>query len=122
MTIPIHIPPNEIIDALEVELDAAFKHFIVSKKGVVEGLFNSNQDSDDILIVSFEAKRELLNIEGELDMALGEMDNDALEALRTMLETMIDDVESKLSIKTENIFEVNTKGESTPEFDDWFKP
>tara|TARA_R110000824_G_scaffold316693_1_gene503963 strand:- start:695 stop:1144 length:450 start_codon:yes stop_codon:yes gene_type:complete len=123
MTIPIHIPPEEIVVAIEGQLNATFLHFIVSKQGVVEGLFEDNETKEHLTVV-FEAKREMLNIEGELDMALEEMDNNALEAMRTMLETMIDDVESKLykELKQDPIIEIDMKGTLPTEYDDWFCP
>ena len=66
----------------------------------------------------------MLNIEAELDMALEEMDNGALEAMRAMLETMIDDVESKLykESKKENIIEYNVNDILPTEYDEWFCP
>jgi len=123
MTIPIHIPPEEIVVALEGQLNATFLHFIVSKKGVVEGLFEDNTTKEHLTVI-FEAKREMLNIEAELDMALEEMDNNALEAMRAMLETMIDDVESKLykESKKDNIIEYNVNDILPTEYDDWFCP
>ena len=123
MTIPIHIPPEEIVVALEGQLNATFLHFIVSKKGVVEGLFEDNTTQEQLTVI-FEAKREMLNLEAELDMALEEMDNNALEAMRTMLETMIDDVESKLykESKKDNIIEYNVNDILPTEYDDWFCP
>ena len=123
MTIPIHIPPEEIVVAIEGQLNATFLHFIVSKQGAVEGLFEDNKTKEHLTVV-FEAKREMLNIEGELDMALEEMDNNALEAMRTMLETMIDDVESKLykELKQDPIIEIDMKGTLPTEYDDWFCP
>jgi|TARA_R110002012_G_scaffold312516_1_gene523308 hypothetical protein len=123
MTIPIHIPPEEIVMALEGQLNATFLHFIVSKKGAVEGLFEHNTTKEHLTVI-FEAKREMLNIEAELDMALEEMDNGALEAMRAMLETMIDDVESKLykESKKENIIEYNVNDILPTEYDEWFCP
>ena len=123
MTIPIHIPPEEIVVALEGQLNATFLHFIVSKQGIVEGLFEDNTTQEQLTVI-FEAKREMLNIEAELDMALEEMDNNALEAMRTMLETMIDDVESKLykESKKDNIIEYNVNDILPTEYDDWFCP
>ena len=123
MTIPIHIPPEEIVVALEGQLNATFLHFIVSKKGVVEGLFEDNTTKEHLTVI-FEAKREMLNIEAELDMALEEMDNNALEAMRTMLETMIDDVESKLYKESvnQNIIEYSMDNTLPTEYDDWFCP
>ena len=123
MTIPIHIPPEEIVVALEGQLNATFLHFIVSKKGVVEGLFENNTTKEHLTVI-FEAKREMLNIEAELDMALEEMDNNALEAMRTMLETMIDDVESKLYKESvnQNIIEYSMDNTLPTEYDDWFCP
>mgnify|MGYP004004373139 FL=1 len=123
MTIPIHIPPEEIVVALEGQLNATFLHFIVSKKGVVEGLFENNTTKEHLTVI-FEAKREMLNIEAELDMALEEMDNNALEAMRTMLETMIDDVESKLYKESvnQNIIEYSMDNALPTEYDDWFCP
>ena len=67
----------------------------------------------------------MLNIEAELDMALDEMDNTALEAMRTMLETMIDNVEAKLykEPKEEFIIEYDINGDTLPsEYNDWFCP
>ena len=66
----------------------------------------------------------MLNIEAELDMVLEEMDNNALEAMRAMLETMIDDVESKLSkdTKKESIIEYNVNDVLPTEYDEWFCP
>ena len=123
MTIPIHIPPEEIVVALEGQLNATFLHFIVSKQGIVEGLFEDNTTQEQLTVI-FEAKREMLNLEAELDMALEEMDNNALEAMRTMLETMIDDVESKLykESKKDNIIEYNVNDILPTEYDDWFCP
>ena len=123
MTIPIHIPPEEIVVALEGQLDATFLHFIVSKQGIVEGLFEDNATKEHLTVI-FEAKRELLNMEAELDMALEEMDNSALEAMRSMLEKMIDDVESKLykEPKQDPTIEINIKSTHSPEYDDWFCP
>ena len=123
MTIPIHIPPEEIVVALEGQLNATFLHFIVSKKGVVEGLFEDNTTKEHLTVI-FEAKREMLNLEAELDMALEEMDNNALEAMRTMLETMIDDVESKLYKESvnQNIIEYSMDNTLPTEYDDWFCP
>jgi len=123
MTIPIHIPPEEIVVALEDQLNATFLHFIVSKQGIVEGLFEDNNTNEHLTVI-FEAKRELLNIEAELDMALEEMDNNALEAMRTMLETMIDDVESKLykESKKDPIIQYNIDDILPTEYDDWFCP
>ena len=116
MTIPIHIPPEEIVVALEDQLNATFLHFIVSKQGIVEGLFEDNNTNEHLTVI-FEAKRELLNIEAELDMALEEMDNNALE-------TMIDDVESKLykESKKDPIIQYNIDDILPTEYDDWFCP
>ncbi len=123
MTIPIHIPPEEIVVALEGQLNATFLHFIVSKQGIVEGLFEDNTTQEELTVI-FEAKREMLNLEAELDMALEEMDNNALEAMRTMLETMIDDVESKLYKESvnQNIIEYSMDNTLPTEYDDWFCP
>ena len=123
MSIPIHIPPEEIVVAIEGQLNATFLHFIVSKQGAVEGLFEDNTTKEHLTVI-FEAKREMLNIEAELDMALEEMDNNALEAMRTMLETMIDDVESKLykESKKDNIIEYNVNDTLPTEYDEWFCP
>jgi hypothetical protein len=123
MTIPIHIPPEEIVVALEGQLNATFLHFIVSKQGIVEGIFEDNNTNEHLTVI-FEAKREILNIEAELDMALEEMDNNALEAMRTMLETMIDDVESKLYKESvnQNIIEYSMDNTLPTEYDDWFCP
>tara|TARA_R110002110_G_scaffold359170_1_gene568557 strand:- start:1300 stop:1674 length:375 start_codon:yes stop_codon:yes gene_type:complete len=124
MTMPIHIPPEEIVVALEGQLNATFLHFIVSKTGSVEGLFEDNTTQEHLTVI-FEAKREMLNIEAELDMALDEMDNTALEAMRTMLETMIDNVEAKLykEPKEEFIIEYDINGDTLPsEYNDWFCP
>jgi hypothetical protein len=123
MTIPIHIPPEEIVVALEGQLNATFLHFIVSKQGIVEGLFEDNTTQEQLTVI-FEAKREMLNLEAELDMALEEMDNNALEAMRTMLETMIDDVESKLYKESvnQNIIEYSMDNTLPTEYDDWFCP
>ncbi len=123
MSIPIHIPPEEIVVALEGQLNATFLHFIVSKQGIVEGLFEDNTTQEELTVI-FEAKREMLNLEAELDMALEEMDNNALEAMRTMLETMIDDVESKLYKESvnQNIIEYSMDNTLPTEYDDWFCP
>tara|TARA_R110002020_G_scaffold241221_2_gene454390 strand:+ start:557 stop:931 length:375 start_codon:yes stop_codon:yes gene_type:complete len=124
MTIPIYIPPEEIVVTLESQLNATFLHFIVSKEGIVEGLFEDNDTNEHVTVI-FEAERKLLNAEAELNMALGEMDNNALEAMRTMLEKMIDDVEAKLhkEPKEESVIEYDINGHTLPtEYDNWFCP
>ena len=124
MTIPIYIPPEEIVVTLESQLNATFLHFIVSKEGIVEGLFEDNDTNEHVTVI-FEAERKLLNAEAELNMALGEMDNNALAAMRKKKEKMIDDVEAKLhkESKEESVIEYDINGHTLPtEYDDWFCP
>ena len=36
---PSDLPPMEIIDALEEQLDMDFVHFTINREGIVEGIF-----------------------------------------------------------------------------------
>ena len=117
------IPPPEIIEALEAELDATFVHFVVSMEGVVEGIFESNTGDStkpEVLTVGFEAKREFLNVDAQLESVMAEMDDNTLKAVRDMLESTIGDLDARLDGVVKMV-EPNT--DFTPEFDgDWFSP
>ena len=38
---PSDLPPMEIIDALEEQLDMDFVHFTINREGIVEGIFTN---------------------------------------------------------------------------------
>ena len=53
---PSDLPPMEIIDALEEQLDMDFVHFTINREGIVEGIFTNGFESQT---VTFEVKREV---------------------------------------------------------------
>ena len=54
---PSDLPPMEIIDALEEQLDMDFVHFTINRAGIVdEGIFTNGFENKT---VTFEVKREL---------------------------------------------------------------
>ena len=55
--VPLDLPPREIIDALEEQLDMDFVHFTINRAGIVdEGIFTNGFENKT---VTFEVKREL---------------------------------------------------------------
>ena len=45
---PSDLPPMEIIDALEEELDMDFVHFTIDRNGIVEGIFSNGFESQTV--------------------------------------------------------------------------
>ena len=56
MGLPIELPPNEVIEALEEKLESSFSHFIISIDGLLDGIFIHRTTGKDIP-VTFEAKQ-----------------------------------------------------------------
>ena len=52
---PSELPPMEIIDALEEQLEMDFVHFTIDRDGIVEGIFSNGLETQ---AVTFEDKRE----------------------------------------------------------------
>ena len=52
---PTDLPPMEIVEALEEDLDMDFVHFTIDKEGIVEGIFSNGFETQ---AVTFEVKRE----------------------------------------------------------------
>lgn len=117
MVMPANLPPVEIIEALEAELESTFVHFVITKEGEITGIFQPN-DGEAELIIGFEARRELLDIDAQLESVIGEMDDFTLIAIKDMLQSVLDDLTNRL----ENTVNITPDGDTTPEFDNWFSP
>lgn len=120
MDYPIEFPPQEIIKTLEKDLDSKFSHFTVSLDGNVEGIFIHHITQEPISIV-FEIKRKALDTKTEMDIILQEMDDTSLEHMRTFLESILDEIEVKLSKKEIHTINYNELDEE-PEYDNWYCP
>jgi len=117
MGLPIELPPSEVIETLEEQLDSSFSHFIISLDGLLEGIF-IHQLTGNNIPVTFEAKRIINdNPITELKTFMDEVDLESLEAMREILETVLDNIELRLA-ETVTI----EYSEDVPNYDDWYCP
>ena len=114
---PLDIPPQEIIEALEAELDAKFVHFIVSQTGEVTGIFQP-VNGDPEVGVGFEAQRSFIDIESQMETVLNEMDDMTLLAIKDMLQSVLED----LAVRLDNTIHIEPDVDANPAYDDWFTP
>ena len=113
---PSDLPPMEIIDALEEQLNMDFVHFTVTLDGIVEGIFTNGFESQT---VSFEAKREFVagfNLP-PIENLIAELDPQAIEDMKKMMKSILEEIENS---SEEGVVEY---GSPTPRFDDtWYCP
>lgn len=118
MSLPIELPPEEVISSLEESLESKFSHYIVTKELDVEGIFIHHLTQEPISIV-FEVKRTLITPEDELNRFVGEIDSGSLETMRNLLESMLDSIEEQI-VDEKSMIEFDQKFE--PQYDDWYCP
>tara|TARA_R110000822_G_scaffold108226_1_gene237673 strand:- start:218 stop:571 length:354 start_codon:yes stop_codon:yes gene_type:complete len=117
MGLPIELPPNEVIEALEEKLESSFSHFIISIDGLLDGIFIHRTTGKDIP-VTFEAKRVIEdNPITDFKSFMGEMDLDSLSSMREILESVLYDIDMRLA-ETVTI----EYSEEAPKYDDWYCP
>ena len=113
---PSDLPPMEIIDALEEQLNMDFVHFTVTLDGIVEGIFTNGFESQT---VSFEAKREFVagfNLP-PIENLIAELDPQAIEDMKKMMKSILEEIENN---GDGNMVEF---GGATPRFDEgWYCP
>ena len=118
---PSDLPPMEIIDALEEELDMDFVHFTIDRNGIVEGIFSNGFESQT---VTFEVKREITPSfkMPPIESILGELDENAITDMRKMMNSILEEISNiELQVDAEEI-KLDESGYS-PKFDgEWYCP
>jgi len=116
---PSDLPPMEIIDALEEQLNMDFVHFTINRAGIVEGIFTNGFENQT---VTFEVKREITPFfkMPPIESILAELDEKAIVDMQKMMKSILDEIEGMKEDEEEH--EV-TGGNHTPQFDDeWYCP
>lgn len=117
---PTDLPPMEIVEALEEDLDMDFVHFTIDRDGIVEGIFSNGLETQ---AVTFEIKREVTPSfkMPPIESILGELDENAIQDMRKMMTSILDEIKSMES-QAENTIELNDSGH-LPRFDgEWYCP
>ena len=115
---PSDLPPMEIIDALEEQLDMDFVHFTINREGVVEGIFTNGFESQT---VTFEVKREVTPSfkMPPIESILGELDEKAISDMKKMMNSILEEISN---IEPEDEVKMDDSG-YLPEFDgEWYCP
>jgi len=115
---PSDLPPMEIIDALEEQLDMDFVHFTINREGIVEGIFTNGFESQT---VTFEVKREVTPSFKMPPTAsiLGELDEKAISDMKKMMNSILEEISN---IEPEDEVKMDDSG-YLPEFDgEWYCP
>jgi len=117
---PSDLPPMEIIDALEIELDMSFLHFTIDREGLVEGVFT---DGFETQTVTFEVKRETTAFKlPPIESILGELDEKAISDMRKMMNSILEEIKNMESESESFVFELDDSGH-LPGFDnEWYCP
>ena len=105
---PTDLPPMEIVEALEEELDMDFVHFTIDREGCVEGIFSNGFETQ---AVTFEMKREVTPSfkMPPIESILGELDENAIQDMRKMMNSILEEI---------NTMTNNSQAENTIELDD----
>lgn len=117
---PSDLPPMEIIDALEEQLDMDFVHFTINREGVVEGIFTNGFENQT---VTFEVKREVTPSfkMPPIESILGELDEKAISDMKKMMNSIIDEIKNMEEADSEVV--KLDEGGHLPEFDgEWYCP
>ena len=117
---PSDLPPMEIIDALEEQLNMDFVHFTINREGVVEGIFTNGVENQT---VTFEVKREVTPSfkMPPIESILGELDEKAISDMKKMMNSIIDEIKNMEEADSE-IVKLD-EGGYLPEFDgEWYCP
>ena len=117
---PSDLPPMEIIDALEEQLDMDFVHFTINREGIVEGIFTNGFESQT---VTFEVKREVTPSfkMPPIESILGELDEKAISDMKKMMNSIIDEIKNMEEADSEVV--KLDEGGHLPEFDgEWYCP
>ena len=115
---PSDLPPMEIIDALEEQLDMDFVHFTINREGIVEGIFTNGFESQTI---TFEVKREVTPSfkMPPIESILGELDEKAISDMKKMMNSILEEISN---IEPEDEVKMDDSG-YLPEFDgEWYCP
>jgi len=115
---PSDLPPMEIIDALEEQLDMDFVHFTINREGIVEGIFTNGFESQT---VTFEVKREVTPSfkMPPIESILGELDEKAISDMKKMMNSILEEISN---IEPEDEVKMDDSG-YLPEFDgEWYCP
>ena len=116
---PTDLPPMEIIEALEEQLDMDFVHFTINREGIVEGVFTNGFENQ---VVTFEVKREITPSfkMPPIESLLAELDEKAIVDMQKMMKSILDEIEAM--DEDSDQFKI-TGGGHTPPFDaDWYCP
>ena len=118
---PSDLPPMEIIDALEEQLDMDFVHFTINREGIVEGIFSNGFESQT---VTFEVKREITPSfkMPPIESILGELDEKAISDMKKMMNSIIEEIGNMENAESEEVVKLDDSG-YLPEFDnEWYCP
>lgn len=118
---PSDLPPMEIIDALEEQLDMDFIHFTIDREGIVEGIFSNGFETQT---VTFEVKREVTPSfkMPPIESILGELDEKAISDMKKMMNSIIEEIGNMENAESEDMVKLDDSG-YLPEFDgDWYCP
>ena len=118
---PSELPPMEIIDALEEQLDMDFVHFTIDRDGVVEGIFSNGLETQT---VTFEVKREITPSfkMPPIESILGELDENAISDMRKMMNSILEEISNMESTTDNDEITMDDSG-YFPRFDDeWYCP
>jgi|TARA_A100001388_G_scaffold277283_1_gene267805 hypothetical protein len=117
---PSDLPPMEIIDALEEQLNMDFVHFTINRAGIVEGIFSNGFENQT---VTFEVKREVTPSfkMPPIESILGELDEKAISDMRKMMNSILDEIKNMEDDESQEI-SLDDSG-YLPQFDDeWYCP
>jgi hypothetical protein len=117
---PSDLPPMEIIDALEEQLDMDFVHFTIDRNGIVEGIFSNGFETQT---VTFEVKREVTPSfkMPPIESIFGELDEKAISDMKKMMNSIIDEIKNMEESDSEMV--KLDEGGHLPEFDgEWYCP
>ena len=118
---PSELPPMEIIDALEEQLEMDFVHFTIDRDGIVEGIFSNGLETQ---AVTFEVKREITPSfkMPPIESILGELDEKAISDMKKMMNSIIEEIGNMENAESEEVVKLDDSG-YLPEFDnEWYCP
>jgi len=118
---PTDLPPMEIVEALEEDLDMDFVHFTIDKEGCVEGIFSNGFETQ---AVTFEVKREVTPSfkMPPIESILGELDENAIQDMRKMMNSILEEISNMESTTDKDEITMDDSGH-LPRFDgEWYCP